>query len=175
MKKYYNLVYIFGSLHSITLIWSNFTSDVVFKLIKCVSSQNDKEIVINFGLVNLGQLFSLNVICLLETQPAKIELNKKWLPIYWCPRIQKNKKWKSSHVGNRSYIFCFWRVLFSHLHCVSSSLEFSKWQGKIQYFLLMLLYRFSSNFKFNWWCNKHDVMFVVFWESYVNKVIDFIK
>ena len=22
---------------------------------------------------------------------------------YWCPRVQKNKKWKSSHPGNRSY------------------------------------------------------------------------
>ena len=22
---------------------------------------------------------------------------------YWCPRVQKTKKWKSSHTGNRSY------------------------------------------------------------------------
>ena len=22
---------------------------------------------------------------------------------YWCPRVQKNKKWKSSQAGNRSY------------------------------------------------------------------------
>ena len=26
-----------------------------------------------------------------------------WEFQYWCPRVQKNKKWKSSYSGNRSY------------------------------------------------------------------------
>ena len=45
------------------------------------------------------------------SQPVKLDLNKKFFPnqktiqnfTIDSPRVQKNKKWKSSHAGNKSY------------------------------------------------------------------------